>query len=935
MLMKKEAMELSEPRLISPMLDDFAMGNHISDHHGVRCYPAMRNNSDNRYIVKVISVPASQVQLEALLLTGAYKTEEEALAYFETLANGVAEEVQTLRELAELDAFLPYEDCQIVPMEGSVGYEVYLLSPYKRSLARHFRKFPMTHLAAVNLGLDICAALEVCRQAGFLYADLKPDNIFIGDKQEFRIGDLGFIRLDSLKYASLPDKYRSVYTAPESTDTFGTVSQSMDIYALGLILYQAYNGGTLPFENKAPTETLVPPMYADYEMAEIILKACDPDPSKRWESPAAMGQALVGYMQRNGANDTPIVPPAAADAVAGAEPTNAAQATPSDDTAPDENTAAEVSYNELSEDVTDMLEQADDLISHEAPTGVVTPVPAPLKILEDEDDSGKAAGQESGVAVETVVIPNTLSDEELYDEEEYEYEEAGSSKKTLKTVLTFLIVLLLVSGLAFGCYYFYQNYYLQPISDLRLEGSEDELRVYLTTDSDPDRLVVVCTDIYGTSRQSAVKDGMAVFTGLNPNTLYKIDVQINGVGKLTGDISESYTTPAQTNIVTYTAVTGSEPGSVILSFTVDGLDADSWTITGTAEGATQISETFTGHMVTLRGLQQGKTYTFRLSSESDIYLAGNNTLEYTVTNPVYAENVTVTACDENAITVVWDTPADAAVSNWTVRCYSPNGYDQTLTADSNTATFTGVTCSDAHTIEVIAEGMSSGTLCYITAGAVTVKDVQISQVGNNTLRLVWNTGDTAAPGKWLITYCVDGMENLQQIVYTGTNSIDITPIVPDAEYTFNFQVEGGATVFNPDASFRTNAAPEFSGYLIKTKNISAQMCIAPDKNDWTHKDVAKASYTDTFQAGQKAGFVLQLNHIYDTSSDMITTMYLIRDAEGKPVSWNSTSQTWTSMWYKNYCELTVPELPAEPGSYTIDLFFNGCFIHSQAFQITQ
>ena len=88
---------MSEPRLISPMLDDFAMGNHISDHHGVRCYPAMRNNSDKRYIVKVISVPASQVQLEALLLTGAYKTEEEALAYFETVANGVVDFLGIMR----------------------------------------------------------------------------------------------------------------------------------------------------------------------------------------------------------------------------------------------------------------------------------------------------------------------------------------------------------------------------------------------------------------------------------------------------------------------------------------------------------------------------------------------------------------------------------------------------------------------------------------------------------------------------------------------------------------------------------------------------------------------------------------------------------------------------------------------------------------------
>ena len=54
------------------MLDGFALGGSISSHSGVNCYPAMRADSDERYIVKTISVPASQVQLEALLLTGAY-----------------------------------------------------------------------------------------------------------------------------------------------------------------------------------------------------------------------------------------------------------------------------------------------------------------------------------------------------------------------------------------------------------------------------------------------------------------------------------------------------------------------------------------------------------------------------------------------------------------------------------------------------------------------------------------------------------------------------------------------------------------------------------------------------------------------------------------------------------------------------------------------
>ena len=73
---------MSDPKIISPLLDGFAMGAPISSHHGVRCCPAMRQNSDSKYIVKVLSFPASQVQLDALLLTGAYTDKNSALAYF-------------------------------------------------------------------------------------------------------------------------------------------------------------------------------------------------------------------------------------------------------------------------------------------------------------------------------------------------------------------------------------------------------------------------------------------------------------------------------------------------------------------------------------------------------------------------------------------------------------------------------------------------------------------------------------------------------------------------------------------------------------------------------------------------------------------------------------------------------------------------------------
>ena len=284
--------ELAETELISPLLDGFAMGNPMSSHDGVRCCPAIKENSDEKYIVKIISVPAAQTQMDAMLLAGAYKDMAGAMDYFKGVADDVEKEAEFLQKLSKLEGFFPYDGWQTVPIKRRrLGYEVYLVSPYKHSLAKYIRRNPVTHLEAINLGLDLCSALSVCRQAGCLYVDLKPTNIFLTEKKSYRIGDLGFIPLDTLRYTSLPDKYRSPYSPPELHDAMATLNETADTYAVGMILYQLYNDGSLPFKGKAPDEALPSPVNADYEIAEIIMKAIDPAPAKRWQEPKELGKA--------------------------------------------------------------------------------------------------------------------------------------------------------------------------------------------------------------------------------------------------------------------------------------------------------------------------------------------------------------------------------------------------------------------------------------------------------------------------------------------------------------------------------------------------------------------------------------------------------------------------------------------------------------------
>lgn len=991
---------MSEPKLISPMLDGFIMGDAISEHHGVRCCPAMVKESGSKYIVKIISVPASQVQLEALLLSGAFPNENAALNYFKEQAQGIIEEFNILKKLSTLEGFVSYDSCKIVPMENEVGYDVYLLSPYKRSLESYMRKHTMTHLAAINLGLDMCASLAVARQAGYLYADLKPENIYISAEQEYRIGDLGFIPLDSLKYASLPDKYRSIYTAPEIKDAYAQLNTTMDTYAVGMVLYQAYNGGILP--EVIPGEKLVAPAFADYEMAEIILKACDPDPDARWQDPVEMGQQLVAYMQRNGANNNPIVPPAVippetskaeesiesadesenneeliteeqltvdgfaddasneiAEDIATEQETTIGECSDcdedvltdiddTDDTTPSEEIVGDISYEELSDDVEEILTIADDLIEHEAPAPAVAPDPVEISIptpieepdshLSDEDEIADEQCTDDQAEVMDTNDNAAVEDDE--DEEEYEEDEEyfaydDSPKNIGKKILVTFLILILLAGLTFGGYVFYKNYYLQNVSQFFLTGNGDELVVSLEADVDDSLLTVVCTDTHGTKLEKPVVNGKASFENLNSNTLYTVEVKVSGLRKLVGNTTGTYATPVPTTVLNYNALTGSIDGSVILSFNIDGNDSSVWTVTCVTEGEEPQVAEFSDHMVYIAGLTSGKEYTFTLEAVDPLYLTGVTQINHLVTAPIIAQNLSVTDYKENTLYVSWQAPENADAKNWAVRCFSDNGYDNTVVVSETSVSFTEIDPKSAYTIEVTAEGMSTGSHTQITANAVSVSNASAIAKDASAISVTWESGSVSS--SWNVIFKLLGADKTEAI-RTSKKSATLSPVIPGATYEVSIELEDGTTVFGGKLSVDVPEAQRFNGkklgLLASNVDMDFNMCHRPDKSDWNRKDVKKSDYTNTFTVGDNAAFVVYVPSKYSTAKVSIGILYIIRDENGNMINYSTTTRSWRDMWKNRYCELNIPLLPESPGNYKIEVYFNGGSVHSQEFIMT-
>lgn len=960
---------MSEQKLISPLLDGFVMGDPISDHDGVRCYPAMREDSDEKYIVKVISVPASQKRLDALLLTGAFQDAAGATEYFKELADGIVRDAQLLKQLSRLEGFLSYDGWQVVPMEdNNLGYEVYLVSPYRRSLEKFLRRNTMTHLGAVNLGLDLCAALSLCRRAGFLHMALKPGNVFLTGEREYRIGDLGFAKLNSLKYTSVPAQYVSPFTPPELHDPLATLNPTVDIYAVGMILYMIYNNGVLPYETKAPNKLLPAPMNADYEMAEIIAKACHPNPRHRYQTPIEMGQALKDYMQRNSVNNIPIVPPAAepvaAEAVTAEQETPAADISTeqdpeelafledlvSDETAPGAQEEDEADAR-MSDEVSSMLAQAEELVAPapeepEAETEAETkaPAPAPEETQKVEDELGirdLLAGTDPDVDVKSLIsrTPDTDEDEDVEaaaDPADF-FADAAPKKKKRRGWIAAVVILLVLALLGGGGYYFYENYYLLPIDLMHVDCVEDTITVSLTTKVDQSLLTIVCTDSYGNTRTSALTDGQAVFSELDPDTQYKFTVEAEGFHQVSGSYYSTYSTGRQTNIVDFIAKTGTEDGSVILNFTVDGPETQDWVVEYAAEGEETKSLSFTGHMVTIGGLTVGKTYTFTLVPPpgTDLWLVGTDTLEFNASKIVVAENVSIVSCIDGVLTAQWSIPADVAADSWTVRCYSETGYDQTVTVTGTTAQFSGIDTVNAYTVEVWAAGMTQSARAYVTANPTTITDIAVDDSGAEGLKVTWNYSGTAPEGGWLLMYSLDGSES-QEVITCAEAYATIELRIPKAVYDLTIKAANGSTVFGGTGQYTCPAAENFSGNGVKAESITIHMLPTPDKEDWTYQDVKDEDYTDVFPVNAKASVVLANSEKTSYPNTQTEILYVIHNAEGKvqPKLLRTVSVPWNTIWKSKHCSLDIPAMPSETGDYSIDIYFNGALAASKAFKVT-
>ena len=166
-------------------------------------------------------------------------------------------------------------------------------------------KTPPTDLSRiVEIGLQICAALEHAHANKIIHRDLKPDNVLMSTTgQSVKLADLGLALGQGARIsrAGLVLGTPS-YMAPEQA-LGQTVDARTDLYALGVLLYELTTG-RVPFAGDDPLTVVsqhvhapaVPPRVLRPEVPRalelLILRLLEKNPDARLQSAAEVAAAL-------------------------------------------------------------------------------------------------------------------------------------------------------------------------------------------------------------------------------------------------------------------------------------------------------------------------------------------------------------------------------------------------------------------------------------------------------------------------------------------------------------------------------------------------------------------------------------------------------------------------------------------------------------------
>ena len=179
------------------------------------------------------------------------------------------------------------------------------------TLRTRILRSPLTPEDAVPVCVSICEGLHAAHSDGVLHGDIKPENVFVLPNGKGKLVDFGTSKVHGLDRLTRTGEVigTPTYMAPELLTGQVEIDERIDIYSLGIVLYESLVGLS-PFRERNPGKLLMQIVTGKGEpiekalptlspaLVEIIHTATTPDPASRYTDVLKLRDALAHTLER-------------------------------------------------------------------------------------------------------------------------------------------------------------------------------------------------------------------------------------------------------------------------------------------------------------------------------------------------------------------------------------------------------------------------------------------------------------------------------------------------------------------------------------------------------------------------------------------------------------------------------------------------------------
>ncbi|MDR6227241.1 Stk1 family PASTA domain-containing Ser/Thr kinase [Desmospora profundinema] len=224
----------------------------------------------------------------------------------ESLSND-SEFVRRFSREAQAAASLSHPNVVSVYDVGQERHTHYIVMEYIEgpTLKEYIQQYsPLTSEEIVSIASQICDALSHAHENEIVHRDIKPHNILLGYNGRAKVTDFGIARATSSSTITQAGSVMGSvhYFSPEQARG-GVIGAKSDIYSLGVVMYEMVTG-ELPFDGDSAISIAMKHLQdpvpdpstlnADVpqHIRDIIMRAMDKDPDRRFTSAREMKQAV-------------------------------------------------------------------------------------------------------------------------------------------------------------------------------------------------------------------------------------------------------------------------------------------------------------------------------------------------------------------------------------------------------------------------------------------------------------------------------------------------------------------------------------------------------------------------------------------------------------------------------------------------------------------